>query len=723
MPPKLDLSFTALDEFKPEVENNHVKSSEEETKLVRKNNDAPIIKEWVLDNEEEELTQPKIEKKTVRPNIVKKDLMKKMYSLVVIDDYSRFTWVFFLATKDETSGILKSFITRIENLVDHKVKVIRCDNVNEFKNREINKFCEMKGIMRQFSVAKISQQNGVAERRNKTLIEAARTMLADFKLPTTFYAEVVNTACYVKNIVLVVKPHNKTPYEFFHGRTPTLSFMRPFGCPITILNNKDHLGSGSDWQFVIDALTRTTNYEPIVADPKSSYNDGFKPSSDDGKKVDEDPSKRNECKDQEKEDNVNSTNNVNTVSSIVNLFGTNGVNVVGELPFDPDMPALDDVGTFDFSNKDDDVVADMNNLDTTIQVSPTLTTRIHKDHPLDQVIRDLQSATQTRNMTKNLEEHGFIEKEVYVCQPIGFKDPDFHDRVYKVEKHCMDYIKLLEHGQFWSTVVTKTINGEAQIHARVDGKKKMAPKRTTKSSLATTTTTTTLVTDAQLKALIDQGVARALAARYNQHFQELALLYVRMFFEESDKIERYIGGLPDMIHRSMVASKPKTMQKAIEKATELMDKKIRTFAEHQTENKRKQDDNNNQAHQQPLKKQGVAIAYTTGPGERKEYAVTLPLCNKCKFHHNGQCTVKCVNCKRVGHLTRDCRSSAGTNSHRNPTFYECRNQGHYRSDCLDLKNQDHGNQAGGTGAHRMVHALEGGETNQDLNDVDDDINA
>ncbi|GJS86526.1 putative ribonuclease H-like domain-containing protein [Tanacetum coccineum] len=157
-----------------------------------------------------------------------KSLMKKMYCLVVTDDYSRFTWVFFLATKDETSGILKSFITGIENLVDHKVKVIRCDNGTEFKNREMNQFCEMKGILRQFSVARTPQQNRVAERRNMTLIEAARTMLADSKLPTTFWAEAVNTACYVQNRVLVVKPHNKTPYELFYGRTPTLSFMRPF---------------------------------------------------------------------------------------------------------------------------------------------------------------------------------------------------------------------------------------------------------------------------------------------------------------------------------------------------------------------------------------------------------------------------------------------------------------------------------------------------------------
>ncbi|GJU10913.1 putative ribonuclease H-like domain-containing protein [Tanacetum coccineum] len=125
--------------------------------------------------------------------------MKKMYCLVVIYDYSRFSWVFFLATKDETSGILKSFITRVENLIDQRVKVIRYDNGTEFKNKEMNQFCERKGIKREFSIARTPQQNGVAERKNRTLIEATRTMLADSKLPTTFWAEAVNTTCYVQN--------------------------------------------------------------------------------------------------------------------------------------------------------------------------------------------------------------------------------------------------------------------------------------------------------------------------------------------------------------------------------------------------------------------------------------------------------------------------------------------------------------------------------------------
>ncbi|GKA54013.1 putative ribonuclease H-like domain-containing protein [Tanacetum coccineum] len=221
--------------------------------------------------------------------------MKKMYCLVVTDDFSRFTWVFFLATKDETSGILKSFITGIENLVDHKVKVIRCDNGTEFKNKEMNQFCKMK----------------------------------------------VN---------------------------------------------------------------------PFSHDPKSSHDDGSKPSSDDGKKVDEDSRKDSKGIDQEKRDNVNNTNNVNVAS-------TNKVNDVGgktsiELPFGPNMPALEDYSIFDVLRDDEDVgaEADINNLDTTIQGSPILTTRIHKDHPFDQVIGDLQSATQTRRMSKNLEIMGRTRK-------------------------------------------------------------------------------------------------------------------------------------------------------------------------------------------------------------------------------------------------------------------------------------------------------------------------
>ncbi|GJV13153.1 putative ribonuclease H-like domain-containing protein [Tanacetum coccineum] len=166
----------------------------------------------------------------------------KTYCLVITDDFSRFSWTFFLRTKDETSAILKDFIRQIENQLNQKVKIIRCDNGTEFKNRDVIEFCGLKGIKREYSNARTPQQNGVAERKNRTLIEAARTMLADSFLPNTFWAEAVSTACYVLNRVLVTKPHNKTPYELLTGKTPIISYIRPFGCHVTILNTIDHLG-------------------------------------------------------------------------------------------------------------------------------------------------------------------------------------------------------------------------------------------------------------------------------------------------------------------------------------------------------------------------------------------------------------------------------------------------------------------------------------------------
>ncbi|GJX17145.1 putative ribonuclease H-like domain-containing protein [Tanacetum coccineum] len=306
-----------------------------------------------------------------------------------------------LACWDETSGILKSFITGIENLVDHKVKVIRCDNRTEFKNKEMNQFCEMKGILRQFSVARTPQQNGVAERRNRTLIEASLGMLADSKLSTTFLDH-------------LGKFDGKADEGFFIGYSLNSKAFRVF-------NGTQSSVTGTPVKNYI-LLPLWTADLPYSQDPKSSHDDGSKPSSDDGKKVDEDPRKDSECKDQEKEDNVNSTNTVNAA-------GTNEVNDVGgktsiELPFDPNMSALEDYSIFDYSSndKDDGAEDDMNNLDTTIQVNPILTTRIHKDHPLDQVIGDLQSATQTRKMSKNLEEHGFEEPKKVIH---ALKDPSW----------------------------------------------------------------------------------------------------------------------------------------------------------------------------------------------------------------------------------------------------------------------------------------------------------
>ncbi|GJW67321.1 ribonuclease H-like domain-containing protein [Tanacetum coccineum] len=225
------------------------------------------------------------------------------------------------------------------------VRVIRCDNGTEFKNRVMNQFCEMKGIKREFSVARTLQQNGVA-----------RTMLADSKLPTTFWAEAVNTACYVQNRVLVIKPHNKTPYELFLGRKPALSFMRPFGCPVTIFNTIDHLGKARmetvpSKDYILLPMWPA---DPLFSQNSKDYpNAGFKPSRRRKRRMlkiqkDHDTNNINTASD------GNNTNNGNVVSSTINAAVTE-VNAVDpkisiELLNDLNMPELEDIV---YSNNDE----------------------------------------------------------------------------------------------------------------------------------------------------------------------------------------------------------------------------------------------------------------------------------------------------------------------------------------------------------------------------------
>ncbi|GJW02239.1 hypothetical protein Tco_1561095 [Tanacetum coccineum] len=259
----------------------------------------------------------------------------------------------------------------------------------------------------------------------------------------------------------------------------------------------------------------------------------------------------------------------------------------------------------------------------------------------------------------------------------------------------------------------------------------MPPKRTA------TTTPTTPMTDAQIKALIARGIADALAERdadrsrngddshdsggnerrrmpvareikkleiemwnlkvkgtdvlsYNQCFQELELMCERMFLEESDKVEKYVGGLSDMIHGSVMASKPKTMQDAIKFANELMDHKIRTIAERQAKNKRKFDDNNQTQQQPPRSKmwQGLILVGLV----RRRSMMGL-------YH--------CATSVSSTTMVRAVQSAQNARG----------------SDCPELKNRNHENQNGGTEARGMVYALGGRENNQDLDDMEDDVNA
>nr|GEW54158.1 putative ribonuclease H-like domain-containing protein [Tanacetum cinerariifolium] len=469
-----------------------------------------------------------------------KSVSKKSYCLVVTDDYSRFTWVFFLVTKDETSPILKTFIADLENQLSLKVKVIRSDNRTECKNNDLNQLCGLKGIKREFSVPRTPQQNSIAERKNITLIEAAKTMLADLLLPILFWTEAVNTACYIQNRVLVTKPHNKTPYELLHGRTPSIGFMRPFGCLVTILNTLDYIGKSErkvDEGFLVGysvsskafrvingrtcIVQETLHVNFLESKPNVAVFGSTNPQNSDGDaafdgkepdfnakkpefEVIVSPSSTPQARKQDDKQRkrlkarvlVNaagtlvptigqiSPNSTNTFSATGNTFSAAGntfsdvgpSNAVASLTHrkssfidasqlldDPDMPKLEDITYFD--NEDDvGTEADFNNLETSITVSPIPTTRVHKDHPVTQIIGDLSSATQTRSITKvakvaRIEAirlflayasftgfmvyqmdvksaflYGTIKEEVYVCQPLGFEDPDHPNKVYKVVK-------------------------------------------------------------------------------------------------------------------------------------------------------------------------------------------------------------------------------------------------------------------------------------------------
>ncbi|GJR05645.1 retrovirus-related pol polyprotein from transposon TNT 1-94 [Tanacetum coccineum] len=166
----------------------------------------------------------------------------KRYVLVVVDDYSRYTWVFFLHSKDEASEVIISFIKKTQVNLQLQVQRVRTDNGTEFKNKTLAKFFDEVGISQQFSAARTPQQNGVVERRNRTLVEAARTMLTFANLPLFLWAEAIATACFTQNRSIIHKRFDKTPYELINKRKPNIKFFHVFGCRCYLLNDYDDVG-------------------------------------------------------------------------------------------------------------------------------------------------------------------------------------------------------------------------------------------------------------------------------------------------------------------------------------------------------------------------------------------------------------------------------------------------------------------------------------------------
>nr|GEW32915.1 ribonuclease H-like domain-containing protein [Tanacetum cinerariifolium] len=522
------------------VETSKAKTSADKPKVEKKDFGPPLIEDWISNSKDEAESKPKIEKEIVRPSFAKIEFVK---------------------SKEQDKGVINSGCSRhltgnMSYLIDYEeidrgyvafggnpkegkcrgtIKTGKLDfeNVYFVKELKFNLFSVLQMCDKKNSVL-FNDTECIVLSPNFKLTNESHVLL---KVPRKNNMYSVD----LKNIVLkgdltcLFAKATSDESKLWHRRLGHLNFktMNKFfkgnlvrGLPSEIFENnqdcvacqkgKQHRASYHKVKVIrcdneTEFKNREMNQFCEMKESKSSQDNGFQPSSDVGKKVDEDLRHEYECKDQEKEDKVSNTNNVNAA-------GTNGVNTIGantnnKLPFDPEMPTLEDISTFNFSTnqEDADEEADMNNMDTTIQVSPTPTIRIHKDHPLDQMIRDLYSTTQTRNMSKNLEDHrvigtkwvfqnkkdergitirnkarlvaqghtqedgicydevfapvarikairlllayasfkdfmvyqmdvksaflyGKIEEEVYVCQPLRFEDPHFLDKMYKAEK-------------------------------------------------------------------------------------------------------------------------------------------------------------------------------------------------------------------------------------------------------------------------------------------------
>ncbi|GJR96070.1 reverse transcriptase domain-containing protein [Tanacetum coccineum] len=298
---------------------------------------------------------------------------------------------------------------------------------------------------------------------------------------------------------------------------------------------------------------------------------------------------------------------------------------------------------------------------------------ISRQTPLSKKVINLKCSGKT-NVNEKILSFATNPRLVAKCnvnQPDGFVDPYHPDKVYRLKKALR-----------WSQTSTKSV---CRYQAKPTEKHLTAvsgsfgtlkiPLTWDSGQLGTSKKQTDALQCLHQKAeyFLYLRAERTRSMERTQHTDYGLSTLIKTYYCDSKIIHSLLraiqSSIPVPTHRcsdnhfikdrlkSVMASKPKTMKDAIEFAAELMYKKINTFAERQAKNKRKLD-NNNQAQQQPPKKQGMAIAYTAGSGERKEYDRTLPLSNKCKFHHYGQCTVTCANCKRVGHLTRDCRIPA-----------------------------------------------------------------
>ncbi|KAJ9544527.1 LOW QUALITY PROTEIN: hypothetical protein OSB04_024234 [Centaurea solstitialis] len=196
--------------------------------------------------------------------------LARKYMLVLVDEFSRFTWPEFLRANSDVADRIIAFIKRIQVLLGRRVKKLRSDNGTEFRNAKLQSFLEDVGISHNFSTVRTPQQNGVVERKNRTLVEAARSMMAHSGVPQSFWAEAISTACYTQNRTLIVKRTGKTAYEMVEQRKPNIDYFRVFGCKCYVLNDRDDLGKFEPNPTNINALLPELSTAPPSTDSSTN---------------------------------------------------------------------------------------------------------------------------------------------------------------------------------------------------------------------------------------------------------------------------------------------------------------------------------------------------------------------------------------------------------------------------------------------------------------------
>jgi transposase InsO family protein len=348
------------------------------------------------------------------------------YGLVIVDDYSRFTWVFFLHDKSETQGTIKKFARQAQNEFDVKIKKIRSDNGSEFKNTQVEDFLDEEGIKHEFSAPYSPQQNGVAERKNRTLIESARTMLDEYKTSDRFWAEAVNTACHATNRLYLHRLLKRTPYELLTGNKPNVSYFRVFGSKCFILNKKTRtskfapkvdegflLGYGSN-AYAYRVFNKTSGVVEISRDVTFDETNGSQVEQVDANVIDD-----------EEPPNVAIKNmSIGDVRPQVAPQGqaspSSSLNI-------PATPSQDEGGGTVDPLDDEDEHGDQDQGDSLFQVShPRVHQSIQRDHPVDNILGDINKGVSTRSRVANFCQHySFVSSLEPFRVEQALEDPDW----------------------------------------------------------------------------------------------------------------------------------------------------------------------------------------------------------------------------------------------------------------------------------------------------------